>query len=58
MSDRKRDERRRAFNAVVNKLTNWQRGKWARAGYPGLARWEGMKVEPFALLSCEWRDVR
>ncbi len=58
MTDRKRDKRRRAFNVVVNKLTNWQRGKWARAGYPGLVRWEEEKVKPFALLSCEWRDAK
>ncbi len=55
MKDRARDKKRRAFNAVVNKLTNWQRGKWARAGYPGLARWEGEKVFPFTILSSKWR---
>lgn len=47
----KRMERRaqtntRNQNAVVAKMTNWQRTKWARAGYPG-----GLKnVEKFAAM--------
>lgn len=26
------------FQKIVNSLTNWQRTKWAKAGYPGAAR--------------------
>jgi hypothetical protein len=26
------------FQALVNRMTNWQRSQWARAGYPGAAR--------------------
>lgn len=45
-----------AVQRVVNKLTNWQRNQWAKAGYPGLgSRKKGYdpdpsKVEPFTLL--------
>jgi len=26
------------FQVMVNKMTNWQRNQWAKAGYPGAAR--------------------
>ena len=35
------------FSKVVNRLTNWQRTQWARAGYPGLRYREADKVKPF-----------
>jgi hypothetical protein len=38
------------FAAVVEKLTNWQRNQWARAGYPGLRPHDPAQVRPFLLL--------
>ena len=37
------------YYAMVNRLTNWQRSQWARAGYPGshFGHREAEKVEPF-----------
>lgn len=35
------------YKEAVNKLTNWQRNQWARAGLPGLRRKEVDKVLPF-----------
>jgi hypothetical protein len=37
------------FDMLVNKLTNWQRSKWANAGYPG-RRFPYDQIEQFALL--------
>jgi len=36
------------FSAAVEQLTNWQRKRWARAGYPGLRKKDAEKVLPFA----------
>jgi hypothetical protein len=43
---------RLAVQVEVNKLTNWQRGRWARAGYPGLhpSDLDPAKVAPFGKL--------
>ena len=35
------------YSAIVNKLTNHQRNKWAGAGYPGLRDKNKEKVIPF-----------
>lgn len=39
-----------AYRAAVEGLTNWQRGRWARSGYPGHRDREAALVEPFAAL--------
>lgn len=44
------DPDRAAFQAVVNRLTNWQRNRWAAAGYPGLHDMLTGPVERYALL--------
>jgi hypothetical protein len=36
------------FCFAVNGMTNWQRSRWAQAGYPGLGAHEAAAVEPFA----------
>lgn len=36
-----------AFNAVINKMTNWQRNQWSKKGYPGLRKHEIELVQPF-----------
>lgn len=38
------------FQAMVNRLTNWQRSRWAAAGYPGLHGTVAGSVEPFSTL--------
>lgn len=37
------------MSTIVDKMTNWQRHQWARAGYPGLTRGQidEAKVKPF-----------
>lgn len=32
------------FTALVERMTNWERNQWARAGYPGLNRIVGNKI--------------
>ena len=46
MSQDKDDE---AGKRLVEQMTNWQRSRWARAGYPGLANshYEPNKIRPF-----------
>lgn len=44
--------RKRAYQSAVNRLTNWQRNQWARAGYPGLRQADADKVLPFTELTC------
>jgi hypothetical protein len=36
------------FTRLVDGMTNWQRSRWAQAGYPGLQAHEVAAVEPFA----------
>lgn len=38
------------FDKAVNKLTNWQRNQWSRAGYPGLRGREVNLIEPYLLM--------
>ncbi len=40
---RKGFEQKRKFNALVNPMPNWQRNRWARRGYKGLAQ-KNLKV--------------
>lgn len=35
------------FQQAVNRMTNWQRSQWARAGYPGLRDEDIKKLEFF-----------
>jgi hypothetical protein len=46
----KSDPQSQAFSAAVSGLTNWQRNRWARAGYPGQREKDETKIAPFALL--------
>ena len=41
---------RKAVQIIVNKMTNWQRNRWAKAGYPGLKRSNPSAVEGFLTL--------
>ena len=36
---------------MVERMTNWQRSQWAKAGYPGLSRgnYDADKIRPFWL---------
>jgi hypothetical protein len=36
------------FTRLVDGMTNWQRSRWAQAGYPGLQAHEAAAVAPFA----------
>lgn len=36
------------FVQLVNGMTNWQRSRWAQAGYPGLWAHEIAAAEPFS----------
>lgn len=45
------------FSAVVNQFTNWERNRWAGAGYPGLKGKDVKKVADF-LASLRRRDQR
>lgn len=50
-NDRKRREaraRNAEFQAIVNTMTNWERNRWARAGYPGLREKDVQAVYPYA----------
>ena len=38
------------FQAVINRLTNWQYCRWVRAGAPGRDKKDVSKVEPFTRL--------
>ena len=38
------------FQKQVNRLTNWQRNQWARAGYPGLQKKEPAALERFVTM--------
>lgn len=49
-------ERETLFKKLVNKLGNWQRNQWARAGYPGLREKDPDKVEPYTRLSRVFRQ--
>lgn len=35
------------LQAMVHKLTNWQRGRWSAAGYPGLRHQNTELVKPY-----------
>lgn len=35
------------FETTVNRMSNWQRSKWAQAGYPGLPKKEVDKVQSY-----------
>jgi hypothetical protein len=37
--------------SMAERMTNWQRSQWARAGYPGLSRgnYEAEAIRPFWL---------
>ncbi len=39
-----------AFDAAVNRLTNWQRNQWARKGYPGSGNHKLEALNPFFTL--------
>lgn len=36
------------FKAAVDRMSNWQRNAWARAGYPGLEKGDVDKVLDYA----------
>ena len=52
-----------SFNDLVNKMTNYERNQWARAGYPGLRRKDVEELRPHARaahrrLTGEWLVFR
>lgn len=49
---------RSAYQAAVNKLTNWERNQWARAGYPGMRAQSEKQVEEFMIARRRERDAR
>ncbi len=46
----RRDERAVKFNAIVNSMSNWQRKRWAKAGYPGLRQKDIKPLEKYVAI--------
>ena len=45
-----RNKQAHEFNVLVNTMSNWQRNRWAKAGYPGLRQKDIKPLDKFVAI--------